>query len=70
LGMVVQSDYLHLSRSFAAMAGTYLNMYEGVPKAKMLTDALKDIALFPVNLTRDRIRRRVDSFQQYLPFLG
>lgn len=54
LGIVLQSDYLHLSRSIVAMAGTYVNMYKGMSKVTMTVDLLKDIGLFPVNYARDR----------------
>ncbi|MFD2230636.1 AarF/UbiB family protein [Alkalimarinus sediminis] len=55
LGIVMQSDYLHLSRSIVAMAGTYLNMYDGVSKLTMAVDLLKDLSLFPANLIKDRV---------------
>ena len=58
LGIVMQSDYLHLSRSIVAMVGTYLNMYKGVSKLTMTVDLIKDLSLFPFNLVKDRFSLR------------
>ncbi|MCP5161805.1 MAG: phosphotransferase [Hahellaceae bacterium] len=55
LGIIIQSDYLHLSRSIVAMAGTYGNLYKGVSKVTMATDFFCDLALFPINLAKDRL---------------
>ncbi|WP_020408048.1 AarF/UbiB family protein [Hahella ganghwensis] len=66
LGIIVQSDYLHLSRSLTAMAGTYLNLYEGLPRTQMLTDLGLGVALFPYHLTKDRIQNRLRRFQDRL----
>ncbi len=54
LGIIIQSDYLHLSRSIVAMAGTYGNLYRGLSKITMTRDLLAQISLFPVNLALDR----------------
>src|SRR5690606_41995665 len=70
LGIVVQSDYLHLSRSLVAMAGTYANLYADIPKTTMMRDIVRDLALFPLNLARDRVSVQVERFQQHLPFLS
>ncbi|MCH8499548.1 MAG: phosphotransferase [Marinobacter sp.] len=70
LGIVIQSDYLHLSRSFVAMAGAYMNIYDGLPRSIMIRDTLKSLLLFPVNLGRTRISRRLDRMRtDHLPFL-
>ncbi len=56
LGIIVQSDYLHLSRSLSAMVGTYLNLYDGVSKTTLFTDLGKGLALFPYHLARDKVQ--------------
>lgn len=58
LGIVVQSDYLHLSRSLVAMAGTYANLYKGMSPVVLARDLMTDVALFPVNFVRERIFSR------------
>jgi hypothetical protein len=54
LGLIVQSDYLHLSRSLIAMVGTYSNLYKDISRVTMATDFVKDLVLFPYHLTIDR----------------
>ncbi len=66
LGIIVQSDYLHLSRSLTAMAGTYLNLYDGLPRTQLFMDLGAGIALFPYHLTKDRIQNRLRRFQDRL----
>lgn len=55
LGLVVQSDYLHLSRSLVAMAGTYLNFYKGISNLTLARDLSLQLAMFPINLARERV---------------
>lgn len=61
LGLVVQSEYLHLSRSLLAMFGTYLKFYEEMPKFLLLFDFFRTLAQFPLDLLKDRfgINRRI-----------
>ena len=58
LRIVLQSDYLHLSRSIMAMGGTYANLYKGLSPVTMARDLAMDLSLFPVNLARERFMRR------------
>ena len=62
LGMVVQSDYLHLSRSLVAMAGTYASLYKGLSPVTLARDLTLDLGLFPVNLVREQLRARRRSW--------
>ena len=55
LGLVVKNEYLHLSRSMAALAGTYLHLYRGLPRMLLLFDFLKTVAKFPAALIIDRM---------------
>jgi len=64
LGLIVESGYLHLSRSIFAMVGTYLNMYKGVSKVTMTMDFIKDLSLFPVNLAKDRLMLKRDEVRR------
>ncbi|MFE8069573.1 AarF/UbiB family protein [Marinobacteraceae bacterium S3BR75-40.1] len=54
LGLVIQSDYLHLSRSLAAMAGTYANLYKGYSPLLLARDLGVDLLRFPFNLAREQ----------------
>jgi len=55
LGMTIQSDYLHLSRSFFAMAGTYNNLYQDISGWTMARDFVSDLALFPFRYAFNRM---------------
>jgi predicted unusual protein kinase regulating ubiquinone biosynthesis (AarF/ABC1/UbiB family) len=66
LGIVVESDYLHLSRSIVAMVGSYLNMYKGVSKFTMSMDFLKSFLLFPLHFTKDKISLKKDEMTKKL----
>ena len=55
LGLVVKSEYLHLSRSIAAIAGTYLNLYKGIPKIYLCVDSVRTVGQLPVSLVIDRV---------------
>ncbi len=63
LGIVIRSDYLHLSRSFVAMAGAYMNIYDGLPTSVMLRDTLKSVALFPINLGLTRLSQGLERLR-------
>jgi len=55
LGITIKSDYLHLSRSLFAMAGTYNNLYRGVSGWTMAGDAMKDLVSFPFKYAFNRL---------------
>ena len=55
LGLVVQSDYLHLSRSLVAMASTYAGMYRGLSPVILARDLTLDLTRFPWMLARNRL---------------
>jgi len=55
LGLVVKSEYLHLSRSIAAIAGTYVNLYKGIPKIFLCVDSVRTITQLPVSLVLDKV---------------
>ncbi len=58
LGVVIDKGYLHLSRSFFALSGSYSSLYEGLPKSTMAMDVLGSFGRFPAKLALDRIRTR------------
>ncbi len=55
LGVVIDSGYLHMSRSFFALSGSYATMYDGLPKSLMAIDVMRTFAHFPVDLAKDRV---------------
>lgn len=58
LRLVLQSDYLHLSRSLMAMGGTYANLYRGLSPLTMARDFVVDVGRFPLRLFSRRLGRR------------
>lgn len=67
LGLVVKSEYLHLSRSIAAIAGTYLQLYKGLSRYHLVYDFVKTVGQFPMALMLDRVGDRRSA--QYLRLL-
>jgi ubiquinone biosynthesis protein len=55
LGLIIKSDYLHLLRSVVSMIGTYVRLYENLPKYLIPCDIIKSVALFPATFIIDRI---------------
>ncbi len=67
LGLVVKSEYLHLSRSIAAFVGTYLQLYKDVPKMYIVFDSARTLTQFPVSLVLDRFAdKRSTRYMQLL----
>ncbi len=58
LGITIKSDYLHLSRSLFAMAGTYNNLYKGISGWTMATDFISDVVQFPFRFAYHRFTAR------------
>lgn len=52
-GLVLQRDYLHLSRSLMALAGSYGSLYEGDRRALLFGDLARMMARLPLTLGRD-----------------
>ncbi len=46
-GVVVRSDYMHLTRSLMAMLGSFLGLYEGLPRAALAQDVVQVLLRFP-----------------------
>ena len=46
-GIVVRSDYMHLTRSLTAMVGSYLGIYRGLPRRVLIQDILQVVVQFP-----------------------
>jgi len=46
-GIVIRSDYMHLTRSLTAMVGSFLGIYKGVPRRILIQDIAQVIVQFP-----------------------
>lgn len=46
-GIVVRSDYMHLTRSLTAMVGSYLSIYKGLSRVVLVQDIVQVLWLFP-----------------------
>lgn len=46
-GIVVRSDYMHLTRSLTAMVGSYLGIYRGLSRMVLLQDIAQVLLQFP-----------------------
>jgi len=67
LGLVVKSEYLHLSRSIAAIIGTYLQLYKDISKFYLFFDSVKTLSQFPVSLVLDKAAdNRAPQYMQLL----
>lgn len=56
-GIPVKGEYLHLSRSFSAMIGSFLGLYQGLPTRDMVQDILSVWLRFPVKAGLDAALR-------------
>ncbi len=45
--IVINSDYMHLTRSITAMLGSYLGIYRGVSRLALVQDAVQVVMQFP-----------------------
>jgi hypothetical protein len=46
-GVVIRSDYMHLTRSLTAMVGSYLGIYKGLSRMVLVRDIAQVIVQFP-----------------------
>lgn len=58
LGLVVHGDYLHLSRSVAALLGTLANLYQGVPRRWVVADLLFAFNSLPALALQEALREK------------
>jgi ubiquinone biosynthesis protein len=56
LGVVIQGDYLQLSRSIAAVVGTLGSLYKDVPRQRVVFDLLFAFNSFPARALQDTLR--------------
>lgn len=63
LGVVLHKDYLHLSRSLLAAAGSFGTLYENTPKAAIVRDTLRFVARLPWRATQDVAQRKITALR-------
>lgn len=63
VGLVVQKDYLHLSRALFAAAGSFGSLYEGDPKRLLLRDLGWSLARLPLTVTQDVFHREIAAIR-------
>lgn len=73
LGLVVVSDYLHLSRSLFAVIGSFGSVYNEEPRLRLAQDVLIGLGSLPLTLLQDRLESQFaqarDTFNQRVPAL-
>jgi ubiquinone biosynthesis protein len=57
-GVVLNRDYLHLSRSLLAAAGSFGSLYESTPKRVMVRDLAVSLLRLPLTAAREALRQR------------
>lgn len=66
LGIVVRSEYLHMSRSIGAMIGTLGSLYKDVPRYLATADILLTINTFPARLLQDFLLSKRSEIRQLI----
>jgi len=78
-GIVVRSDYLHLTRSLTAMVGSYLSIYRGLSRVALAQDIAQVLLQFPalegmrqLSGYRRKLLRQIslDTPRRLIPILG
>jgi ubiquinone biosynthesis protein len=59
VGVVVRSDYLHLSRALLAAVGSLGSLYQDSPRQALMFDLLRSGLQLPFWLGRERLRQRL-----------
>lgn len=63
-GLVLQRDYLHLSRALFAAIGSYGSLYENTPARLMLRDVAWSFARLPLNASQDLMRYEAATWRR------
>lgn len=70
LGLVVRSEYLHLSRSIGAMVGTMGSLYKDVPRYHAIKDIVVTTNSFPARLLQDFLLSKKSEIRQLIVALA
>jgi len=71
LGMVVRSEYLHLSRSLAAASGSLGSLYNEAGPVRLFIDIIRGAGLFPLQYAReDLVQTNKQRVRRLKKFVG
>lgn len=70
LGLVIKSEYLHLSRSFGAMIGTLGSLYKDVPRHQAIIDIFLILNTFPARLLQDFLFSKKSEIKELMVTLA
>lgn len=65
-GLVIQRDYLHLSRALFAAGGSFGSLYEGESKTLLLRDVTRTLLRLPLTATNDLFHREILAVRRKL----
>ncbi|MES2883185.1 MAG: AarF/ABC1/UbiB kinase family protein [Pseudomonadota bacterium] len=65
-GLVIQRDYLHLSRALFAAGGSFGSLYEGDSKSLLLRDLGLTLLRLPLTATNDLFHREITAVRRKL----
>ncbi len=65
-GLVIQRDYLHLSRALFAAGGSFGSLYEGDSKHLLLRDLTRTLLRLPLIATQDVFHREIAAVRRKL----
>ena len=65
-GLVIQRDYLHLSRALVAAGGSFGSLYEGDSKRLLLRDVTRTLLRLPLIATHDVFHREIAAVRRKL----
>lgn len=63
-GVVLDRDYLHLSRSLFALAGSFGSLYESTSRRLMVRDLVLSVVRMPLLAARDSVRHRLRVWRE------
>ncbi|MGH8462322.1 MAG: AarF/UbiB family protein [Stenotrophobium sp.] len=63
IGVVLQRDYLHLSRALFAATGSFGSLYEDTPKKYLARDVMLTLARMPLTLTQSQLQRTTSNWR-------
>jgi hypothetical protein len=64
--VVLDREYLHLSRALFAASGSFSSLYEDTPKALMARDLAFSMVRLPLTMSEDVLHRQVARWRKRL----
>ncbi len=60
-GLVIQRDYLHLSRALFAAAGSFGSLYENDSRRRLAYDLFRGLLRLPLTVSRDQLHEQISA---------